>query len=304
MADTSGHLASEPVPFAFTVTDGDSAAVEMVARAIEAQRVRLAFQPVVHARDPSRISFYEGLIRVLDARGDPIPARAFIREIERHEVGRMIDCLALGLGLKALEGDPTMRLSINMSARSIGYPPWLAVLDEALAPAPELGHRLILEITEESAIVMPGVVRAFTNELRERGIAFALDDFGSGYTSFRYLKTFSFDILKIDGQFVQGIHNDPDNQVLLKALVDIGRHFDMLTVAESVETAREAAFLSAIGVDCLQGYHFGRPELVPVKDLGAPGRSAAPLRLTAAAGVAAGPSRPALRAVALPSPVD
>ena len=113
-------------------------------------------------------------------------------------------------------------------------------------------------------MLVPELVVAFMDEMQMAGVTFALDDFGSGYTSFRYLRQFFFDILKIDGQFVRGIARDPDNQVLTQALMSVGRHFDMLVVAESVETAEDAAFLQANGIGCMQGYLFGAPTVRPV----------------------------------------
>ena len=105
--------------------------------------------------------------------------------------------------------------------------------------------------------------QVFMADLQHRGVAFALDDFGAGYTAFRYLRDFYFDILKIDGQFIRDIHKNTDNQVLTQALISIGRHFEMFTVAEFVETAEEAEFLTQIGIDCMQGYYFGVPTTRP-----------------------------------------
>jgi EAL domain-containing protein (putative c-di-GMP-specific phosphodiesterase class I) len=101
------------------------------------------------------------------------------------------------------------------------------------------------------------------DDLQREGIAFALDDFGAGFTAFRHLKDFFFDIIKIDGQFIRNIHRDPDNQVLTRALIAIARQFEMFAVAEAVETPEEAAFLRAIGIDCMQGYLFGAPTVQP-----------------------------------------
>ena len=148
-----------------------------------------------------------------------------------------------------------------MSARSIGYPEWLAALERGLRHDPSIAERLILEITESSAMEMPELVIDFMADMQERGICFALDDFGAGYTAFRYLKDFYFDIIKIDGAFIRGIGTNPDNQVLTQALVSIARHFDMFTVAESVETQEDARLLVEMGVDCLQGYFFGAPSV-------------------------------------------
>ena len=249
-------------PLAVAVTQQDQATMQMVRDAITARRVRLAWQPVVLSRDPTRTAFHEGLIRLMDPTGRVIPARDFIEAVEAHEIGREIDCLALEMGLNTLARNPDLRVSINMSARSIGYPRWMRVLKRGLA-GPTIGERLILEITESSAMTVPELVIAFMEELQRHGIAFALDDFGSGYTAIRYFKEFYFDILKIDGQFIRNIHRDPDNAALTSALLSIGRHFNMFTVAEAVETAEEARFLQEMGVDCLQGYLFGAPALKP-----------------------------------------
>jgi EAL domain-containing protein (putative c-di-GMP-specific phosphodiesterase class I) len=235
----------------------------MVEEAVRKRRVRLAFQPVLPAGNPRRPVFYEGLVRILDPTGRPIPAADFIAAVELHETGRLIDSLSLELGLKTLHAHPGVRLSINMSARSIGYPRWMRTLEAGLLADPSLASRLILEITESSAMLIPDIVSVFMADLQARGVRFALDDFGQGFTSFRYLRDFDFDILKIDGQFIRGVAGDPDNQVLARALVSIAGHFQMLTVAESVETAADAAWLATAGVDCLQGYHFAAPSLRP-----------------------------------------
>lgn len=248
-------------PFDAALEERRQETVAMVRKALDERRGLLAFQPVVQARLPARPAFYEGLIRVMDPENRVIPARDFMAEVETSEIGRRIDCLALELGLQELAREPGIRLSINMSARSIGYPAWLTTLERGLRHDPTIAERLILEITESSAMVMPDLVTVFMADMQSRGICFALDDFGAGYTAFRHLKDFYFDIIKIDGQFIRDIATTPENQVLTQALVSIARHFDMFTVAESVETAEDARFLVDIGVDCLQGYFFGVPSI-------------------------------------------
>jgi EAL domain-containing protein (putative c-di-GMP-specific phosphodiesterase class I) len=251
-------------PLSYAITARDRSTIKMVDDAVRHKQVMLAFQPVVPAGQSERVAFYEGLIRVLDATGRIIPAREFIGAIETTETGRVVDCLALEKGLRTLSMHGSLRLSINMSARSIGYSRWIRTLNRGLDADPTVGERLILEITESSAMLVPELVTGFMDEVAQRGVSFALDDFGAGFTSFRYLKDFYFDILKIDGQFIRGIAQDPDNQVLTTALATIGRQFDMVTVAESVERADDAAYLTAIGIDCLQGYYYGAPSVKPV----------------------------------------
>ena len=253
---------SSPLEVAFR--QKDPPVLEMVRDAVERKNVLLAYQPVVHARNPDRPAFYEGLIRVVDADRKVIPAKDFIYVVETMELGRILDCLALEMGLVALAEEPSLRLSINMSARSIGYPRWMDTLNSGLALDGTIAERLILEITEGSAMYMPEIVNVFMNDLHRRGISFALDDFGAGYTAFRFFRDFQFDIVKIDGQFIRNVHRDADNQVLAMALISIAQQFDMFTVAECVETKEELAFLQEAGVDCVQGYLLGRPETVPV----------------------------------------
>ncbi|MCP3972832.1 MAG: EAL domain-containing protein [Rhodobacteraceae bacterium] len=268
MSDPRTHGASAPAerqssPLAAAVSERDRDTLNLVRDAVARGNVLLAFQPVVQTAQPDRVAFYEGLIRVLDQTGRVIPARDFIEVIETHELGRRIDCLALKLGLETLAATPGLRLAINMSARSVGYRAWMDTLKRGLALSPTVAERLILEITESSAMLVPDVVQAFMRDLQHCGITFALDDFGSGYTSFRYLRDFYFDILKIDGHFIRGIHKSPDDQVLVQALLSIARHFEMFTVAEFVESAEDAEFLTQIGIDCMQGYFFGVPTTRP-----------------------------------------
>jgi len=250
-------------PLNSAVTERDQSTLAMVEEAVRHRQMMLAFQPVMQARPPQGVAFYEGLIRVLDPTGRVIPARDFMPFVEQSETGREIDCAALEMGLQTLRRNPTVRISINMSARSIGYKRWMQILDRHVKQDHSVAERMILEITENSAMTVPELVTDFMDHLQDRGIAFALDDFGAGTTSFRYFRKFFFDALKIDGQFIRGIHADPDNQVLTRALVLIARQFEMFTVATSVETQEDAAFLISIGVDCLQGYLFGAPTVRP-----------------------------------------
>lgn len=259
----SPTLSGDSNPLASAINQRDRTILDMVRSALDNKQAMLAFQPVVSSSHPEKIAFYEGLIRIRDATGRIIPAKDFIPSVESTEIGRRIDCLALELGLRELRAEPGIRLSINLSALSIGYQPWLKVLNAGLARDETIAERLILEITESTAITVPELVMKFMDQLQARGVSFALDDFGAGYTSFRYLRDFFFDILKIDGHFVRGVHADPDNQVLLSALTNIGKHFEMITVAESVEHPADAEFLRTLGIDCMQGFHFGVPKINP-----------------------------------------
>ena len=250
-------------PLNHAVMQRDAATLEMVREAVAHRQTLLAFQPVMLASDPTNVAFHEGLIRLLDPTGRVIPAKDFMPAIEDTDTGRQVDVLALRLGLNALHHHPGLRLSINMSARSIGFSDWMKTLRKGLMRDATVGERLILEITESSAMLVPELVTGFMAQMRRQGISFALDDFGAGYTSFRYLRDFLFDVLKIDGQFIRGVATDPDNQVLTSALIAIARQMDMMTIAEQVECADDAAWLEQAGIDCLQGYYYAAPTVHP-----------------------------------------
>lgn len=252
-----------PSPLEVAADHRDRSILKTVEDAIHHNEVRLAFQPVVHAAHTDEKAFYEGLIRVVDPTGRIIPAAQFIHAIEERESGRLLDCLALQRGLRMLSRNPDIRLSINLSARSIGYPKWRKVLRRGMERDPSAAERLILEITEASTICVPELVTQAMRELQQLGISFALDDFGAGYTALRYLRDFQFDILKIDGGFIRGIASNVDNQVLTCAILAIAQQFDMVTVAECVESASDAEVLGNLGVDFLQGYYFGTPTIDP-----------------------------------------
>ncbi len=245
------------------VSARDRSVLDMVTEAVKHKQCKLAYQPVVQARPYRNIAFYEGFIRVLDETGRIIPARDFMPQVENTPIGRDLDCIALEMGLRTLIREPGIRLSINMSARSIGYARWSRVLERFLKKDASLGERLILEISEGSAMQVPELVVDFMDRLQPRGIAFALDDFGASNFSFRHFREFLFDAAKIDGQFIRGIQHNPDNQALVRALIAVAREFEILVTAESVESEQDAEFLVQNGVDCLQGYLYDAPSITP-----------------------------------------
>ncbi len=248
-------------PLNSAVAARDATTVQMASDAVKHKQCKLAFQPVMQANPPHGVAFYEGFIRVLDETGRVIPAREFMPQLENTPIGRELDCIALEMGLRTLARTPDIRMSVNMSARSIGYARWSRVMERFLKKDPSIGERLILEISEDSAMTLPELVVDFMDRMQPRGVAFALDDFGASNFSFRHFREFLFDAAKIDGQFVRGISDNPDNQALVRALIAVAREFEILVTAESVETREDAEFLVASGVDCLQGFLFGAPSV-------------------------------------------
>lgn len=256
-AETEEKALVDPLNFAMASRDAD--VMSMVENALAAGRARLAFQPVVTADPQPLTAFHEGLVRLSDDAGRVIPAAHFMPSIEESMLGRQIDCVTLELALLKLRQNISLRLSVNLSARSIGDGQWRRILDRGLMDHGDVGDRLIFEISETSAMMLHENVMRFMREMQPQGVGFALDGFGAGMTGFRYLRDFYFDLVKIDKSFVKGIDRNPDNQVLAVALTTVAHQFEMFVVADGVETEAEATFLKGIGVDCLQGYYFGVP---------------------------------------------
>lgn len=235
----------------------------LVMDAIAEGRMTIAFQPVVRSDETGTVAFNECLCRILDREGTVVPAGSFMPSIEHLGLIRHVDRTVLRATLATLAGHPDQRLSVNLSPQSMHDSEWLSILESEAAATPGLVDRLILEVTESSAMLDPARTLGFMNRVRALGCAFALDDFGAGYTSFRHFRDFRFDAVKIDGSFVTGIARNRDNQILVNTLVSIADHFSMFTVAEFVENDEDAAFLQGIGIDFLQGYRYGVPTLNP-----------------------------------------
>ncbi len=228
--------------------------------ALEAGRVGLAFQPIV-ASGSRRPAFHECLARMFAPDGAMVPAGVFVPVIERLGQVRLLDRCMLSAVFDALEDAPRSRLSLNVSTQTLRDAEWLAIYRRRAAAAPRAAERLIVEITESSASGDPAATKEFMTAVRARGAAFALDDFGAGYTAFRQLRDFRFDFLKIDGSFAANIAADSDNRLFLKVMVEIAQHFDMATVAEFVETEAEAEALAALSITYQQGYLHGAPSM-------------------------------------------
>ena len=134
-------------PLNIAIAKRDSQTIQMVDTAIQHKQTLLAYQPVMMSCDPRQVGFYEGLIRVMDATGRIIPAKDFIHVIEDTELGRRIDALSLNMGMQSLFKKPDLRLSINMSAHSIGFGPWKRNFYRWLERDETIAERLILEKT-------------------------------------------------------------------------------------------------------------------------------------------------------------
>jgi len=233
---------------------------ESVVKALREGRIVFAYQPVVECQT-SVTSYYETLVRMLDESGEVVPAYAFVPIIERLGLIRQMDRRTLEMVIDDLNQDPELVLAVNISGLTATDRTWYRALAGYVQNKPDIARRLIIEITETAAMQDFDDSARFVAAVRNLGCQVALDDFGSGYTSFRYLKTLTVDIVKIDGSFVMNLAQSPENQLFIKTLLNLAEGYGLKTVAECVETAEDAQILKKQGVSFLQGYFYGKPAL-------------------------------------------
>jgi diguanylate cyclase (GGDEF)-like protein len=233
---------------------------EQVKSALVDERLQLAFQPIVRCTD-YQPEMHECLLRMTMPDGEVMPAGLFMPVVEELGLIRLIDRRVVELAVAQLDAHPEANLALNVSALTATDRSWLAATAAALRPRPEIASRLTVEITETAGLEDVEECARFVATLRDLGCRVALDDFGAGYTSFRHLKMLAVDMVKIDGSFVRGIKDTPDNLIFIRTLLGLADNFGLATVAECVEHMEEAEMLKREGVQYLQGYAFGKPSL-------------------------------------------
>ncbi|MGZ6826767.1 MAG: putative bifunctional diguanylate cyclase/phosphodiesterase, partial [Mycobacteriales bacterium] len=236
--------------------------LERVREALAQDRFVLHGQPIRDLRT-GETTRHELLLRMVADDGSLVMPGAFLGLAERGGVIGSVDRWVLRRAFAMLREEQAAgrrpRYSVNLSGSSVGDPEVLALVEEQLATLPFPDGALLLEVTETAAVVDLPRARAFAERLQSLGCRLALDDFGSGYGSFAYLKQLPFDVLKIDGQFVRELVTSAEDRAVVTALVAIARGLGKRTVAEFVEDAETLALLAELGVDDAQGYFVGRP---------------------------------------------
>ncbi|NUT14999.1 MAG: EAL domain-containing protein, partial [Cupriavidus sp.] len=241
--------------------------------ALEANRFRLfaqeirALQPE-HNQDGSAHRHIEILVRMVDEHGELILPGAFIPAAERYDLMGHVDRWVIRNVLRGygerLGAVPGLSVSINLSANSLGEPFLLPFLHAELEASALPASRIRLEITETALINNMAAANRLVAEMRRAGCTVSLDDFGSGLSSFAYLKQFPVDFLKIDGSFIRQLADNAVDREIVSSINDIGHRLGVRTVAEWVEDERTLDALRAIGVDYAQGYAIGRPVALDV----------------------------------------
>jgi len=238
------------------------AVADELVMALKESRIKLAYQPIIHART-RRISHYESLLRMQRPDGQIVTAGYFVPAAEQLGLVHMVDRFALETAMVQLKAHPQISLAVNVSGTASGDPAWLQDFVDHIRSSQEIAPRLIVELTETAALHHFEENARFVTQLKELGVRVSIDDFGAGYTSFRNLQMLHVDAVKIDGSYVKNLSESPENQVFVRTLVGLAKNFNIKTVAEWVGSDADAFLLQSFGVDYFQGFHFGEPEIEP-----------------------------------------
>ncbi len=232
-------------------------------RAINEGRIKLFQQRIASGSGDGRDA-YEILCRVIDLEGNILAPAPYLTAAERYHLTPELDRWVVKNTLKWIEENADFAarceyFSINISGLSICDETFAGYITSCFRDCDVPPENICLEITETAAI--SNFVKAcdFITAIRDLGCKFALDDFGSGMSSFAYLKKLPIDILKIDGMFVKDILNDPIDLAMVKSINEVGHVMGLKTVAEYVENAEILRVLEGLGVDAFQGYHVAKP---------------------------------------------
>ncbi len=236
--------------------------VNRINDALEQNRFTLYAQDIIPLHDDAGLKPHkEVLIRMLDEDGQIIPPMAFIPPAERYNLMSKLDAWVINEVIEQLRKDTGDTVyAINLSGQSMADSKFTTRAIEHILGSEINMQRLCFEITETAAIANLENARQFLNSLQELGCYTALDDFGSGLSSFAYLRTMPINYLKIDGMFVRQIVNDSTSRVMVEAIHAIGRTMGLKTIAEFVEDEEIRDLLKDMGVDYAQGYYFGAPQ--------------------------------------------
>lgn len=235
---------------------------QRVENALAEKRFVLFVQPIVDIKT-GLARHWEVLLRMRGEGGNLIAPSHFIEVAENtgliHALDRMV--LAEAAAHLALMRDRgrAITLTINLSGHAFNDPQFLDHVKAVLAEHRLDPQQIIFEMTETAAVSDIAAARRLMEAINQIGCHFALDDFGTGFSSFSYLRQLPFEYIKIDGSFIRNLRSRPDDQVLVKAMVDIAVAFKKKTIAEQVEDAETLALLKEYGVDYSQGYYTGKP---------------------------------------------
>ena len=236
---------------------------EKLREALQDERIVPYFQSIIDCRSGA-VFAYETLARMKELNGETVSAGLFVETIEKYGLGRdldkaIIDKALLAKSKRMQDNQATTKIFINLSAQEIQGRGILGYAEELCSRLEIPPGCIVFEILERDAIGDMTNMRKFLTSLRNKGFAFALDDFGSGYNSFHYLRELHFEYVKIDGAFVRNILNSKVDFALVQNLSNLCQDIGILTVAEFVESEEIFDAIKGMGINYAQGFHISMP---------------------------------------------
>ena len=228
--------------------------------ALDEENFLLYAQPIVEV-STLRPSHYELLLRMSDDEDQVVLPAALIELAERSGMIHEIDRWVIGEAVRMLaqHQDQNTKFALNLSAHALGDERVFDVLVSDMQNAHVEPNRVMIEITETTAIANVQKANSFISRVRDIGCTIALDDFGAGFSSFAQLRDLPADFIKLDGSFIHNVDQEPDNKCLIEAMVNVGRGLGKKTIAEWVENQDVLDIVTELGVDLVQGYHIAAP---------------------------------------------
>lgn len=238
-----------------------TATTVQVVNAVNEGRIEPFFQPIMDIRN-QRVIAFEVLSR-LSLDGQHIEAGRFIEYAEKAGVIHRLDIMVMEKALRAAAAMQfTGYIFLNLSPRALALADFLATLKRTVADCGVRAEQIVFEITERDTVKNIVVLERLVSELKLDGFKLAIDDFGSGFSSFQYLRRFPVDFLKIEGDFVANILENPKDRAFVETIWKLAADLGIKVIAEHVEDEQVLTELRAIGVDYAQGYYIGRPERI------------------------------------------
>ncbi len=239
--------------------------VTRIKRALEQNYFLLLLQAVRPLSNRYDAVHYEVLLRLDEGKGDIIPPMSFIPAAERYDMMPLLDKWVINATFRLMREEQIKNnrnhvYNINLSGQTLGDAEILDYISEQIDHYGIDASHLCFEITETAVIANLSLAIDFIGRMKKIGCMFALDDFGSGLSSFAYLKKLPVDFIKIDGEFVRDIINDPMDRAIVSAINDIGHEIGLITVAEYVENHEVLDLLKQIGIDYVQGFAVDKPK--------------------------------------------
>ncbi|MBL4630767.1 MAG: EAL domain-containing protein [Paraglaciecola sp.] len=233
--------------------------VHTLQKAIINDQLILHFQPVIHTLS-KEVAYFEALVR-LDIDGKTIMPGEFIPALERAEDINLLDHQVISKAINMMSVHKTLsKVAINLSGQAFSDERLLPLIQEKIKQYNVAPQRLIFEITESASLTNLPATQSMIKKLMDLGCELSIDDFGTGFSTFSYLKQIPANSVKIDGSFVRDMVNNPIDRALVRAICDVAKALNKTTVAEFVEDEKTVIALQKLGVDFLQGYHISRPK--------------------------------------------